>query len=40
MRRPAPLLIGVTIAFVLALGAGQFVGTDLFPEVDAGQFSV
>lgn len=40
MRRPAPLLIGVAIAFVLALGAGQFVGTDLFPEVDAGQFSV
>ncbi len=40
MRRPAPVLLGVAIAFVVALGAGQFIGTDLFPEVDAGQFSV
>ncbi|MCI0636703.1 MAG: efflux RND transporter permease subunit, partial [Actinobacteria bacterium] len=30
----------VAVVFVLSLLLGRFVGTDLFPEVDAGQFSV
>jgi CzcA family heavy metal efflux pump len=40
MARRGSVLIGVGVVFVGSLMLGRFVGTDLFPEVDAGQFSV
>ncbi|MBI3768395.1 MAG: efflux RND transporter permease subunit [Deltaproteobacteria bacterium] len=40
MTRRGPVLAGVGTAFIVSLALARFVGTDLFPEVDAGQFSV
>jgi multidrug efflux pump subunit AcrB len=34
------VLAAIAAVFVASLVLGRFVGTDLFPEVDAGQFSV
>jgi multidrug efflux pump subunit AcrB len=40
MAARARVLGVVAAVFVVSLLLGRFVGTDLFPEVDAGQFSV
>ncbi len=40
MERRVRVLMAVGVAFLAALLLVPFLGTDLFPEVDAGQFSV
>jgi multidrug efflux pump subunit AcrB len=40
VARPALVLGGAALLFSLSLFAARFVGADLFPEIDAGQFSV
>jgi multidrug efflux pump subunit AcrB len=40
MARRTVVLSAVAATFIVALGHAPFDGTDLFPEVDAGQFSV